>query len=334
MPEGLVVPDTRSSKLRAALLGAARVLITGASFFLLVTRVDFHHAISLLHKMSKVYFISAILVMLVAVMVGTVRWHFILAAQRQSPGVIALLKLAFTGLFFNQFLPSGIGGDAVRAWRCRDFGVELPIAIRSVVLDRISGYVVLVALFAVTLPTLLRTMPGLQEREFIVALFAASSALMVACGAADLLPTFFKRIPGFGAIALLSRDARQLFDCPVRVSSILGLSTTAIILTTLGCMLVGQGLGAELSFGSWLMIIAPITVMQLMPVTLAGWGVREIGLVSVLPVFGTSAEAALAISILIGLVMVAAALPGAVIWLTGFDRAGTRTKMAGKAGLR
>ena len=66
------------------------------------------------------------------------------------------------------------------------------------------------------------------------------------------------------------------------------------------------------------MILPPVTLIQLLPVSLAGWGVRELALVVVLSSFGVSAEIALTISLLFGLLLIVTGLPGGLIWLTGW----------------
>jgi uncharacterized membrane protein YbhN (UPF0104 family) len=69
------------------------------------------------------------------------------------PWTLDAEKVVLVGLFFNQVFPSSVGGDAVWAWRCNRLGIGVGAAIRSLVLDRVSGYSVLVMLFAVDLPS-------------------------------------------------------------------------------------------------------------------------------------------------------------------------------------
>jgi uncharacterized membrane protein YbhN (UPF0104 family) len=66
---------------------------------------------------------SALVVLLTASLAVVLRWHIILSAEAPSPGAGALLKIVWVGLFFNQVLPTGVGGDVVRAWRCRKIGI-------------------------------------------------------------------------------------------------------------------------------------------------------------------------------------------------------------------
>jgi uncharacterized membrane protein YbhN (UPF0104 family) len=65
------------------------------------------------------------------------RWHTTLADQADiAPAV--LLKILFVGWFFNQVLPTAVGGDVARAWRYHQLGV-MGSAIRSVLLDRVCA---------------------------------------------------------------------------------------------------------------------------------------------------------------------------------------------------
>jgi uncharacterized membrane protein YbhN (UPF0104 family) len=72
------------------------------------------------------------------------------------------------------------------------------------------------------------------------------------------------------------------------------------------------------------MVVPPVTFIQLLPVSLAGWGVREAALVVALGSFGIPAEAALATSILMGLCLILTSLPGGLIWISGWDIARSR----------
>jgi glycosyltransferase 2 family protein len=67
------------------------------------------------------------------------------------------------------------------------------------------------------------------------------------------------------------------------------------------------------------MVVPPVAFIQLLPVSLAGWGVREIALVVALGSFGVPAEAALAISVMMGFCLILIGLPGGLIWLAKWD---------------
>ena len=91
--------------------------------------------------------------------------------------------------------------------------------------------------------------------------------------------------------------------------AVLGLSVLTIALAIVAYKLIADGIGSRLSLGVWAMVMPPVIFIQLLPVSLAGWGVREATLVVALGSFGLAAEAALAISILVGLCLISRVCP-------------------------
>ena len=121
----------------------------------MTTRVDLRRAVETMGQASLPLLAITLVALLAANLFVSLRWHVILSAEVPSPGVGRLLKITFVGLFFNQVLPTGVGGDAVRAWRCRKLGIGLGAAMRSILLDRACGYLVLIVVYAASLPSLL-----------------------------------------------------------------------------------------------------------------------------------------------------------------------------------
>jgi glycosyltransferase 2 family protein len=240
-------------------------------------------------------------------------------AEAPSPVPGALVKLVLVGLFFNQVLPTGVGGDAVRAWRCRKLGIDLGAAIRSILLDRFCGYLVLVAVYAASLPSLLNILADPRQRGVVIAMLGAGLLGLVALFLFDRLPRPLLGLRLIAPIGELSREARRLFTHTRRCGAVLGLSALTIGLTILAFKLVADGVGSFLSLGSWTVIVPPVTLVQLLPVSLAGWRVREMALVVMLASSGVPAEAALATSVLLGLCLIIGGLPGGLIWVADWD---------------
>jgi uncharacterized membrane protein YbhN (UPF0104 family) len=296
-----------------------RLLVTAGLLWILASHLDMSRAGQITSHVSLPLLSAALMTVVGAIPVNAVRWRVILAAEGPSPGLGSLTKLLFVGLFFNQVLPTGVGGDAVRAWRCRRLGIALGTAVRSVLLDRVSGYLVMVVIYAASLPMLLRIFPDTQERFGLIVVFGAAFLGLLGFPFMDRLPARLLRLPMIGALADLSRETRRLVTHPGRCAAVLGLSIIAVGLAVLACMLVGDSLGVPLSFATWLLVVPPVSLIQLMPISLAGWGVREAGMVVLLSGFGVPAEAALAISILMGLTLIVIGLPGGLIWLADWD---------------
>jgi uncharacterized membrane protein YbhN (UPF0104 family) len=237
-----------------------------------------------------------------------------------------LVKIVLVGLFFNQVLPTGFGGDAVRVWRCCKLGISLGAAVKSILLDRACGYLVLIIAYVASLPSLLNVFADPPQRGVVVAVLGAGLLGLVALLLLDYLPRPLLRLRLIAPLAELSRESRRLFTHPARCCAVLGLSAFTIGLTILVFKLVADSVGNRLSLGSWIMIVPPVALIQLLPVSLAGWGVREVVLVVALASFGVPAEAALATSMLLGICLIVIGLPGGLIWLVNWDIAQPSTR--------
>jgi glycosyltransferase 2 family protein len=317
-PNARVKPEGVGA-IRSLLIGSARLLVTAGLLWALLAHVDLGHAKELVDHLSLPLLAAGAAALLATSPFSALRWHIVLAAETRSPGPWILLKIVLVGLFFNQVLPSGVGGDAVRAWRCHRLGIGPGAAIRSLILDRVSGYFVLVVLFAAGLPVLLHILPEPRQRYGIVLLLGAALCGLFALFLMDYLPRRLLHFRLIAEFAALSRQGRRLFARPARSGAVLSLGAATVGLTILAFMLVANSLGVDLAFVSWVMIVPPVTLIQLVPVSLAGWGVRELGFVVVLAGFGIPAEAALATSLLVGLSGIVVGLPGGLLWLTGWD---------------
>jgi len=301
------------------LVPSVRLFATAGLLWVLAARIDLSRAAQIMGQAALPLLAAAFVVLLATSTVVALRWHLILSAEAPSPGAAALLKIVLVGMFFNQVLPTGVGGDAVRVWRCCRRGIALGVAVRSILLDRACGYLVLVLVYAANLPGLLRILSDPRQKVAVVAVLAASLLGFVALLLLDCLPQFLLRFGLVAPLAALSRETRRLFMEPARSVAVLALSAVTMGFTILGFKLVADGVGSHLPFGNWIMIVPPVMLIQLLPISLAGWGVREAVLVVALASFGVPAEAALAMSVLLGVCLIASGLPGGLIWLGNWD---------------
>jgi glycosyltransferase 2 family protein len=79
---------------------------------------------------------------------------------------------------------------------------------------------------------------------------------------------------------------------------------------------IAQSLGISVGLIPMLAVTSLMSLIVALPISVAGWGVRELSLVALLGIFGVDREAALVLSVEIGLISTLLCLPGGVIWLT------------------
>jgi uncharacterized membrane protein YbhN (UPF0104 family) len=117
------------------------------------------------------------------------------------------------------------------------------------------------------------------------------------------------------SIGKLVRDFRKVLYSRT-TSPIVGLAVAIQFLVVVAIYLCARGMNIQLGFGAALMTIPAIMLVSMVPISFAGWGVREGAMIFGLGLIGIGATDALAVSVTFGLLQIVIGLPGGVLWLT------------------
>jgi uncharacterized protein (TIRG00374 family) len=305
-------------KIRHVGLVAFKISITGWLFWYLAGKIDVQSVTFQLRSMQPLWAAAAVATLLAQLLLTGIRWYFagqLIGAKLALPQA---LRLVLIGQFFNQLLPSSIGGDAVRTWMATREGIPLGRSAASIFCDRAAGLVVAV-LFASLSLLLLRIVlqPGILAAGVFVNYLAAFIAvgllvlLLLGVKISKLMMEFRFSRP-FG---VLIRDMRIVLFTNIKSIQIVGLSVVVQVLMVLVVIFFAKGINADLGFSSGLVLIPMIMLVSMMPISFAGWGLREGAMVIGLGFVGISAVDALAISVSFGLAQISIGLPGGVFWL-------------------
>lgn len=258
----------------------------------------------------------------VALSVAALTLHTVLAALRWRRvarglgidlGRRGAVSEYYLAQLVNAVVPGGVVGDASRAVRSRQ-PAGLGAAGLAVVLERLAGQYALLLVMGVAVTVTIIQPGGIDWPPVVVPLVITVSAIAVALPA---LLSAAAALPGrIGARAVALRDAVRA----AVVTRGAATSVAALSLGTTACILVAfaaaaAAVGAPLSVAATLAVVPVVLTTMLLPITVGGWGVREGAAVALLPLAGVSTSAALAASILFGLLALAATLPGIVpLW--------------------
>ena len=256
----------------------------------------------------------ALLVLLAATMVAALRWSIILSALGQPRGPGVTYPLSLIGLFFGQALPAGIGGDVVRVWLACKTGLTPRIAISSVLGDRLTGFFAILLIVTAELPRAYRVLPKVMFEGLAVMLFATYAAFVVVM-LVDKLPASLLRVRLFGEPAKISADLRKTLLSP---AGLLVLLCGAIVqlANVLAILALAKGFHIQQAGLQNCLLVVPLAnIAQSVPVSVAGWGVREGFFVAAFGVVGVTPSEALAVSIVFGVLVIVSSLPGGVLWL-------------------
>lgn len=247
----------------------------------------------------------------------TLRWMIAIEASRNRVSFKIALQIVLIGHFFNQTLPSSVGGDAVRVWCAYRAGLGAGDAARTVILDRAISLVGLLLLAGAGLPWLFGIVTDQAARLAITAVIAGGICGFLIFLALPELPPPLLRWRITHALVKLAILGRRLTFAPRYVMPILALAVVGFVIFVFIVYWLAAALHLGVRFTDCLLLVPPVLLISVIPVSIAGWGVREGAMVVAFGFINVPPSAAFAISVLFGLTIAAASLPGAVLWLLG-----------------
>jgi len=296
-------------------LGLLKILITTGLLIFLGSKIDIEETILILLRVDLFVVVLSLLVLVVQVFFGILRWHRIMQIKDIILPAAECARIYWLGLFFNQLLPSSIGGDTVRTYYVVRSGYSLGRTILSIALDRVLGISGLVFVILIAIPytiDLIRS-EDMRQGVFVSLIFVSLGLLVI-----FFIDFFLVRLSGWrvlSAFKTLALDARQLLSSRIGWGLLL-LSCVIHVFSVIVVWLLARALEIEVAWGS-LMVVVPIaTLLATVPISIAGWGVRESVVVIGLGYAGVQYEEALVLSILYGISMLLISLYGAVLWLS------------------
>lgn len=283
-------------------------------------KVDFAAAWESARRLDWRWGLIALAAFSLQVPIGARRWQVIVTALKRRLPFADCLRLFYIAGFFNLLLPGAVGGDGFRIWSVRRLGLRLREAVNSVVLERVVTLFALFLLVTVMEPALLGRLPGLRGAWIFPALAVAGAAGMIALTVVDRVPWLVGRLRMIGAVATIAPDARAVFLRPIVFARVLSWSVIGHANLALVVWLLSLGLKLHLGLLDCLVLVPPVILLTTLPISIAGWGVREGAMVYFLSLVGVPDSSALALSILFGLVNTLVSLPAAAIWLSSPER--------------
>ena len=243
------------------------------------------------------------------------RWHIVVSANNARLSYAMAIQLTLIGYFFNQTLPSTVGGDAFRIWGAYRAGLRIADAANSVILDRFVALAALLLMVTVTIPWLFEFVGTGPARWAIVALVVAGSAGFAALLSVDRLPASLLRWRPLQLIGTLSAYGRRVLLAPQHSVPTVILTVLAHCVAAATMYVLAIAIDVNVSLFHCMLLFPLVMIVSILPVSIAGWGVREGAMVVALGLVGVAPAAAFSLSVLYGLVNMAAGIPGGLLWL-------------------
>lgn len=303
---------------------AAKIAVSVALIAYLAVTIDLGAAADRIIAADWALVAVAVVLLFVQTPIGALRWWLVLRTLQQPVPLSypRAVLFFFIGIFFNQALPSTVGGDVVRIYKTRRAGVKLGTTVNSVMLERAATVLALILMVIAVMPAFL---PRIGEGEAAWIAPAAGLLLGGALGGLaflmvlDRLPEAWTRYRVVRGLAQLAGDTRRVFLNPGPGLSTLVVAALGHLNLCLTIFLLSEALDLGVTLLDCVALFLPVLLVITLPISIAGWGVREGAMVAGFALIGVPEAGAFALSILFGLVNVAVALPAGMAFLLSGD---------------
>ena len=300
-----------------------RLVATVAMLGWLSTHVDFSQLrVPPWRTTTLLWLAAASTVTFTGVVLAALRWQRVLEALELPARTTTLVRHNLAGMFVGNFLPTTIGGDAVRVTRLASTNGESAGTVASVVLERLTGWLVLpvLTLFALGVnPGLHRRAPAAADTAMWLAVVTlACLVVVVALAASPRLGGRLNRAEGWwrftGAVHVGIGRVRSR---PALAFEILTAGFAYQLAVMLAAFLAAKALGVAVGWTAILAFFPVVAIVQVLPLTVSGLGTREAALVFFLSPLGVAQADAFALGLLVYFVNLGVSLLGAPAFALG-----------------
>lgn len=310
-------------RLRSVLALLGKIVVSTGLLALLAAEIDLADAIDRLGRVSGPILTAVLALLLAHTVLSASRWQGVVRAIGTAITFRHAFGLTFIGAFFSQVLPSSVGGDIVRIYLAHRRGMPASAAIIGVALERALTLLGLVIMVLAALPRFLAVVEPSTVRPVVVVTALLAVGAVAGLGLLMNLhraPAALRDTKVVRALGTIAAGARSLFLSPRRLAGPLAWTLLAHVNLVLCVYLLALGLELPVRLIDCLALVPLALLATALPISIAGWGVREASMVSLLALVGVPGEGAFALSVIFGLLSTVAALPGGLIWLASGAR--------------
>lgn len=298
-----------TTRLRDRLWLALRVAVSGGLLIYIIYSVGLDRILDHLDELPAWSIVAALGLATLNVAISSYKWQLVLRLRDLQVPFRHLYRYYYVGQFFNAFLPTTIGGDGARMYYLHNRHDVGPDAASSVVIERATG---LLSVFALA-GTGGLVLTGQLADVLVIAVVGGSVAgmafslwLLFDPRARAIFEATVFRVDSFDIGPRLRAVHESIWEYrsdPLGLLPVIGLSLVFRGVVVLNTYVVARGLGMDVPFGYFLVIVPLVELVLLVPVSIQGFGVRETSYLYLFGAVGASGDVAVALGIAMQLVL-------------------------------
>lgn len=312
-----------SDTVRRRLVLVLRLVVSAAMLGFLLTKIESRGARVLPEwtPSTAAWLVGAVLLTLFSILISAVRWQTVLHAMGYQAPYNRLLSHYLAGQFVANVLPTTIGGDVLRVSRLAKDNGEMPDSFASVVLERLTGWLVLplITFLGLLLNPPLRELGRPTQIAFSLACgtLVALGLLIVAVAAHRFgevdSEKGFKRF-----LAAVSLGLGRLRQHPRQAGYVVAVGFAYQLILVAAAVMAARALGISDAGPTALLAFFPaVAIAQVLPISIAGFGVREGLFALFLKPLGVPTAQAVALGVLLYVLNLLVSLLGAPAFAVG-----------------
>src|ERR1700688_4922020 len=308
--------------MRRILLSTLKILVSAALLYLALRKANFSDLASRIDVASLGWIGLAIAVAFLQIFVGVLRWREVSAECGAPLATKQAMRFNVIGTFFNQTLPSSIGGDAVRLWVVARAGAGWHAATYSIFVDRAIGLIALAIIIVASLPWSYNLISDPHGRTALLLVdFAALSGGLGFLVFGALPWPWLRRLWGMHHLHACAVIANRVIFSQKHGPAIAVLSLLVHVLAVVIAWCVVQSIAAPVVFGQIFQLVPPVMLITMLPISIAGWGVREATMGLAFGYAGLMTNEGVNVSLLFGAVSFIVGAFGGLVWIFSAEKA-------------
>jgi len=239
----------------------------------------------------------------IGLLASAYRWRILARALGDEIPIGFLVRSYLVGTFFNNFLPTRFGGDVVRIWDGSKYSRSLVRSSAVVLVDRATG---LIVLFLFALAASLFRLDMAREIPVVWAALLVGAAGLLAV-ALFFLPAAGRLIERLPARGFLHSARSKVLDLRATIlayrkapADFARASAWAVVLqlnVVLYYFLIGRALRLSIPLLDYFIVIPIVLLVQVIPISVNGWGIREASYIAIFAFYGIGPAAAVSFSL-------------------------------------
>jgi uncharacterized membrane protein YbhN (UPF0104 family) len=241
-----------TEKLRKKLITALKIIVSAVLIYFIFTKIELKDVVQTLKKSEPLYLFMALLFFVLSKIISAFRTNLYFHQMGAKVSQLSNLKLYLLGMFYNLFLPGGIGGDAYKGYLIqKEYQPGTKKVVSSLLLDRLSG-MLLLFIYACVLALL-------SKNEFFQSFFW----LIVAAIPLSVVAFWFVN-------KIFFNSTLPVFWKSVSFSALVQLAQLVCVLFVL------KSLSVDMDFIEYLLVFLVSSIVSVIPLTIGGIGSREV----------------------------------------------------------